>query len=374
MSAGDNIVVACPKCTQKYRVPEKGIGRRVACKKCGQPFRVAVDAPIDEDTLFGWVMEDDPASSSIMGSTSILGSGDVVPPRPVTPARARVELVGVDADGARFSFESDQMFDAHFRRSFPQQCAKCLTREHLNVQNVVWNDDTTMLDLEARTVRSLSYLRRRYSEHWIEHLDAVANLPKPLNRPFPYYVCTDCRPARGVIGVFDPAKTSTACALVVANLSLAVGFFRNNGGRRSKAYQKLLVASRRQRDSQWHSLAVNVRARITQWFCLRDGERFLGYYADADSKGKASGKTGVVLTDRRIVCQTHGLHREFYLQSGGMLRIDADHDAATIAIQQGRDPGTSITTTPLTAGSLAQSLKALDYPWSVQAHVTRKPR
>ena len=48
MATNGDIVVACPKCTQKYRVPETGIGRRAFCKKCGQPFRVAVDAPIDE--------------------------------------------------------------------------------------------------------------------------------------------------------------------------------------------------------------------------------------------------------------------------------------------------------------------------------------
>ncbi len=372
MAANDDIVVACPKCTQKYRVPEAGIGRRAFCKKCGQSFRVAIDAPIDEDTLFGWVMEDDPASESVLGATSIFGHTPVTPPRPKVPVRPRVEFEGLDDDGAYFAFSTDQLFDASFRLSFPQQCANCLTREHLNVKLVVWDDDETGLEVEARTVRSLSYLRRRYHQHWIDHLDPIANQPRPLNQPFPYFVCTDCRAIRPVVGRVTNTEGLIVCRLGISNLSVAAGFLRNNGGRESKGYQKLLVASRRQRDSQWNALPAIVRARIGQWFSLHEGERFLGFYADAESKGPATGKSGLVLTDRRLVCQARGSHREFYLQQGGMLRIVADPTAATIAISQGNDPAASITTTPLSAGSLAHSLKSLEHPWSVRARVSKR--
>jgi len=48
MPADDVIIIACPSCSQKYRVPEHRIGSRAHCKKCGQHFRIATDAPIEE--------------------------------------------------------------------------------------------------------------------------------------------------------------------------------------------------------------------------------------------------------------------------------------------------------------------------------------
>ena len=58
----ETLIVACPTCNQKYRVKSSSVGQRARCKKCGQGFRVSIDQPIDDDTVLGWVMEEEAAS------------------------------------------------------------------------------------------------------------------------------------------------------------------------------------------------------------------------------------------------------------------------------------------------------------------------
>ena len=48
------VVVKCPECGARYRVPEKLRGRKVKCKKCGKPFRIAPppeEQEVGEDLL-----------------------------------------------------------------------------------------------------------------------------------------------------------------------------------------------------------------------------------------------------------------------------------------------------------------------------------
>jgi predicted Zn finger-like uncharacterized protein len=48
------VVVRCPGCAARYRVPEKLIDKKVKCKKCGKPFRIAGPPPAEEeDDLLG---------------------------------------------------------------------------------------------------------------------------------------------------------------------------------------------------------------------------------------------------------------------------------------------------------------------------------
>jgi hypothetical protein len=378
MSADDVIVVACPSCSQKYRVPESRIGHRATCRKCGQKFRIAFDAPIDEDTLIGWVTEGDPGASSVMGGTAIFGAvaGDPAgPPHPKVPSEPRIRFDRIDEAGAHFDFPASRLRDIGLRSSLPQRCVHCLSTENLNVHLLIWGDKLAPSDAlraeeaENRTIRAFSYLRREHGEEWLIRLPGLHFLPSPFDLPFPYYVCGNCGSPRGVTTGVGRSGSEETCLVGLANLSVAAEFYRNNGARGTAAYSKLLVASRQQRDSQWELLPLSVRFRISQWFSLHEGERFLGYYADRDVSRSETGNDGLILTDRRIVCRKRGSHQEFYLNRGGTLDIRAEKTVASIAVRQGSERTARLSSTPLAASSLAKSLKALNLPWTLRANI-----
>jgi len=380
MSADDVIIIACPSCSQKYRVPEAQIGQRAVCKKCGQSFRVAVDSPIDEDTLFGWVMEEtDSSSESVMGSSSIFGAPKAEPPRPrraSVPSTPRIRLVRIDNEGAHFAFPASSLADVGVRDSFPLYCVHCMRRENLNVQLLVWTEALPEKAREAAvraerdTVRPLAYLRREYGPEWVERVVPAAQFSPPFDLPFAYFVCGECRSAPPVMCRVTREESGDTCWVVLANLSLAVDFFRNNGGRDTPAYRSLLMAGRQQRDRQWTALPVDVRACLSKWFALHEGEQFLGYFADRTGGRAVTGDEGLVLTDRRIVHKSGHALREFFLVRGGILEVRADPKWALVTVQQGKEAAASLTVAPLYAGSLAKSLQSLNQPWIIRAHVT----
>ena len=67
----EQVVVRCPQCAQKYRVPLASVGHHGHCKLCHTRFRIAAGPKIDDDTIFAWISEDDPSSGSVAGSTGI---------------------------------------------------------------------------------------------------------------------------------------------------------------------------------------------------------------------------------------------------------------------------------------------------------------
>jgi len=401
MESDELIVIVCPSCSQKYRVPESRIGQRAMCKKCGQRFRIAMEAPIDEDTLFGWVMEGDPGSQSVAGSTAIFDSPvsdaqetRTPAPRPPTnkaPAKAgkadaaspvaaagpRIHFDRIDEIGAYFEFPAERLTDADLRKSFPQRCACCLTRKHLLVHLLIWGDklpgkDALKLrEAEVKTVRSLSSLMSAYAESWFEKLDPVSMLPPPFSLPFPYFVCRECGSVGAVTCHILDHDGREFCQIALSNLSLAAEFYRNNGGRGTPAYNKLVEAAREQKDNQWSSLPFAVRAKISHWFTLQNGETFMGYFADADFSRSEAGAAGLVLTDRRMVYKKYTAIREYDLATGGAVDIETGPSAAMVEITQTDQRTAVLAATPIVAQTLAQSLNALRLPWAIR---TVKPR
>jgi predicted Zn finger-like uncharacterized protein len=402
MAADETIIIACPSCSQKYRVPEKRIGARAMCKKCGQRFKIAVEAPIDEDTLFGWVMEGDPGSESVMGSTAIFDRPTPTPEsepapkpkpkaakKPAAAAKARkaseptkttprVRFDRIDEIGAYVEFPADKLVNRDLRMSFPQRCARCLTTDDLNVHLLIWGDKLPRKDAlklreaEVKTVRSLSALIDTYGERWQDQLDDVDMLPAPFSLPFPYFVCRNCSSVGTVTQHILNHDGREFCQLAIANLSLAAEFYRHNGGGDTPAYKKLLLAARSQRDNQWSSLPFPVRAKISQWFTIQDGETFKGYFADSDFSHSEAGAAGLILTDRRMVYKKYTARREFNLATGGSVEIEASKSAAMIEIAQPNQRTAVLAVTPMAAGSLAKSLKSLDKPWSIHAVTSDK--
>jgi len=380
MSNDDVIIVACPSCSQKYRVPEAQIGQRAVCKKCGESFRIAVDSPIDEDTLFGWVMEDsDSSSESVMGSSSIFGATAAEPPRPrraAVPSTPRSYLAELTDEGAHFTFPASALTDVGVRESFPLYCVHCMRRENLNVQLLVWADVLppeqrgAAIQAERETVRPLAYLRREHGSTWADTVVPAPRFPAPFGQPFAYFVCGECRSAPPIACRVTREQSTLTCRVVLANLSLAVDFFRNNGGRDTPPYRRLLMAGRQQRDRQWTALSVDVRASVSKWFALHEGEQFLGYFADRTGGRPVTGDEGLVLTDRRIVHKSGHTLREFFLVRGGILEVQADPKWAVVTVRQGKEAAAKLTVAPLYAGSMAKSLQSLQQPWTIRAHVT----
>ena len=376
----DAVVAVCPSCSQKYRVQKANVGMRARCKRCGQPFRLLEEPPIDDETIFGWVTEDDPASKSVLGGTGLFGKtfheSTQVPAgnrwvHPPPPDHPRVSLDELNDDGAYFSFAPADLRDRDLRCSFPHRCAQCLGRDDLEMHYVLWaekvpaRDAAMITETETRTHRSLNKLVEQHGLNWFKALQPIDTLPPPFNEPFPFCVCPQCSVIGAVRGRVLMAGVSEICQIIIAHPSLALEFYRNNGGRDTPGYKKLLVASRQRRDNQWKSLAVGIRIKLGQWYRPRSDEKFLGYFTDRDFDQTERGTAGVVLTDKRLIYKKYAALREYVLDKDGTLEIEATRATASVEIQQQDRRAAILATTPLAASSLARTLSTLSKPWKI---------
>ncbi len=379
----DLTVVVCPGCLQKYRVASDRLGRKATCKKCGERFKIAVKPQIDDDTIFGWVTEDDPASSSVMGSTGIFTPSATQAPakrerwsRPKPPAEPRVKFDRIDEIGAYFEFPSYLLEDPALRASFPHRCVHCLGQKDLTVHFLIWGDklprsDALRLnDAENRTVRKLEDIMKRDPVDWFDQLEPISMLPPPFSNPVPYYVCGQCSAIGEVVSHVLSREAMEHCQVAIANLSIALDFFRNNGGRSEPEYKELQTASRQQKDDQWRRLPFAVRAKISQWFSLEEEEKFLGYFPDEDFSRSETGSAGLILTDKRMVYKKYASHRQYPLAKGGKLFIETDRAAAMAEISQKDERDAMLTVKPQAATHLAKLLTHQSQPWEIKVHTS----
>lgn len=377
--SGNVIVAQCPSCSQKYRIPQARVGHRAKCKNCGQIFKILEEPPIDDDTVFGWVTHDDPASQSVMGATGVFGArfnaATQVPVQngwvhPTPPDDPRVRFETVDDEGAVFSFDSSLLRESDLRCSFPHRCAQCLSRDDLEIHLLVWLDKIPVQDAaqinesETRSHRSLLQLKNEHGLGWFDALEPVVGVPAPYHLPFCYCICPQCSVIGAVRCRVEAKGDVERCRLIITHPAIALEFYRNNGGRNAPGYQKLLVAARQRRDNQWKALAVGVRQKLSQWYKPRSDERFLGYYADRDFDSER-GSAGLVLTDKRIVYKKFHALREYSLERGGVIDIDATRSRANIEIVQKDQRDAILSTTPLVASALARTLNNLKKPWQI---------
>ena len=377
----DVTVVVCPRCGQKYRVPRDRLGARARCKKCNQGFRIAENEPIDDDTICGWVTEDDPSSASVLGATGMLEAAAPKPKEATTritpyqqkppPGEPRISFERIDEVGAYFEFPIESLQDADLRASFPHRCVNCLTKTSLFCHLLIWGgklprqDAFNLKEMESRTVRRLDELLFQYKSSWFEHLEPLDVLPPPFNEPMPYFVCEHCSSVGEITTHTLNHGDQEFCQIGIANLTIAVEFYRNNGGRGTPGYQKLLVAGRQQRDNEWQQLPFAVRSKISQWFKLEENEQFLGFYADQDFAHAERGASGLVLTDRRMVYKKYAAHREYVLENGGEVYVEATRAVATISISQPGQREASLQSHPLAASSFARTLNDMNYSWQI---------
>lgn len=91
-----NMIISCPSCPQKLRVPEELFGRPVKCPKCGATFEAASPAPAVEQ-LEGAAQGLDPASP-VAPTRETLDNRDEASPVPDEP---HVRKVRRDAEPSR---------------------------------------------------------------------------------------------------------------------------------------------------------------------------------------------------------------------------------------------------------------------------------
>ena len=277
----DAFVAVCPSCSQKYRITRDKIGMRARCRRCGQTFKLLDEPPIDDETIFGWVTEDDPSSSSVLGGTGIFSSSfnesTQVPVgnrwvHPTPPPHPRVKLESMADEGVSFVFSPNQLDDRDFLVSFPHRCVQCLSRDALELHYVVWIDKTSAIDAalisetETRTHRSLGKLLDEHGLKWFKALEPSGTFRAPFNAPLVYCICPQCSVPGAVRGRVIRHGMEEMCQLIIAHPSVALEFFRNNGGKNEPEYKKLLVFSRQRRGNQWKSLAIGIRNRIGKWY------------------------------------------------------------------------------------------------------------
>ncbi len=376
------VVILCPNCMQKYRVRPENMGRSAVCKRCGQRFKLTDKPPLDDETVFGWICAEDPEGTSVMGATSIfsppVGSTAAVSRRrrPQPPDSPRVRFVRVDRNGACFEFPAQLLGNADLRWSFPQRCVHCLSPKDLAVHLLVWGDklprgDALRLqEAEMRSARSLDRLVEHDPDGWFDNLEPIVMLPKPFCLPFVYYVCHECSAIGEVLCQVETRAGADVCQLTISNLTVALDFYRNNGGRGEAGYQRLLIVRQQQKDNQWENLPYAVRTRISHWFTRQTDEKFLGFYADEDFSRAESGAAGLVLTDRRVVYKKYAACRDYAVRLGGRVYVEATPARATVELaQDGKDDAVCVLR-PLAAGALARSLSELSPAWKITVNTS----
>lgn len=375
----EEVVVRCPSCSQKYRVPRASVGHHGRCKKCQTRFRIVDQADIDEDTVCAWITNENPSSASVMGSTGIFhGSPEPQNMDSSEPARAAegaahgpmVKLIRVDSEGAHFEFPTAALAGETLRNAFPRKCVGCGTRSDLIVHLVYWRDRMSpheALTWQARQdspAGKLVAFSHANEPALLKQLPAARGLPLPFSLPFPLFSCEFCRPSREVRGRVASHEGREVCRLAITSLSIAVDFFRDNGGRHTVEYHRL-IEERDQHVDAWRGLDGRIRHRIAQWFSPVEGEQFVGFFRDAEFAPLEAGASGMVLTNRRLIFKKYAACREYPLHTSGRIEIIPKGGQTTVHIYERGERPAVLRLEPTAAEDLAGNLRRLHCRWTV---------
>ncbi len=376
------LVIACPTCAQKYKVGPERAGHRARCKKCGQTFRIEAEERIDDDTILGWVMQDEPSAQSVLGSTSIfqpptesttarrptLEKWKIPPP----PDKPRVRFDRINEQGAHFEFPAAELRRSGVRASFPYKCVHCLQNAALEVRLIVWADKMErqgafhVREVQTKAHGRLDQMLRTNQSRWFEQVEPLSVLPPPFCNPFPYFSCHKCGTVDDVTSKVVIRNGEDFCRLTIANFEIACDFFRNNGGEHAPGYQALLDASQRSGDDRWQRLAFAVRNRISHWYKPHEGEHFLAFFRDSDFQRTETGAAGLLLTNQRLIFKKYKTSCEYDIKTSGRLEIEADRKNATVRITQSGGREATLHSNPVAASHLAKTLAKMPNPWEVK--------
>lgn len=383
MAMSEYVVVRCSSCSQKYRVTLSSIGRKARCRKCNTPFVIGKEKPVDDDTIVAWLTDEDPSSESVMGSTGIFQSSEVAPGQPaegtgeelaVSAAGGRAEravrLRKIKVDGAHFSFPAAALAGEELRNSFPRKCVGCGSRGDLEVHLLYWpermvpHDRTHWADRVNAALGKLESFANSSDQALLKQLPRTRHVAKPFSLPFPVFACEYCDVSKEVEAHVLARERGEACRLRIASLAIAVGFFRNNGGRGCSAYHRLIEERDLRRDP-WRELDPRLRRRVSQWFEPQAGERFVRFFCDTEFSALDSGRAGIVVTDRRLVFRLHAACEGYLLDQDARVELFRKGDLAIVHIYQEGHPPAVAKLDLLAVDELMATLEKLGCRWAV---------
>jgi hypothetical protein len=329
----ENILVMCPGCSLKFKVPVHLIGKRARCNDCQTIFVLEAPREMLEDTVAEWLFEgavppkpvDSTAGTPVKkpadeaaakgGQTAVQASS-----APTEGRRASVEpvrLERIDEMGAYFEFPAERLPDYQLRGSLPRKCIACSSPDNLTVHLLVWTDrlpprdQLRWQDVQMQSAGTLSQYEGQTLEEFLGRLPQIKMLPAPYSLPLPYYVCPDCSAVGEILTHVLAHGQKEYCQIMIANLEVAADFLAANGGADSEDYHMVLEAWQRQKEDPWRTLSLGVRNRLGNWFQKKAGERFVEYYPDAEFVKAELGTAGVILTNQRAIYKKFAALREF---------------------------------------------------------------
>lgn len=375
----EHVLVICPGCNLKFKVPVHLIGKRARCNDCQTIFVLEAPAEMLEDTVAEWLfdaavppkpMDSAPtASQAPAGKTAVQSPTAPGTPRPqpvpvgkVAPANPAgatkppaapavsapsaskalelVRLERIDEMGAYFEFPADRLPDSQLRSSMPRKCLGCGSNARLRVHLLVWTDrlpardQLRVQDAENQSAGMLAQYEGQTVEEFLGRLPQVKALGMPYCLPFPYYVCPDCSTIGEILTHVLAHGQREYCQVMIANLEVAAEFLANNGGADSEDYQMVLESWQRQKEDPWRTLALGTRNRLSNWFEKHSGERFVEYFPDAEFSKAELGNAGIILTNRRAIYRKYSAKREFEMSKATNLRCTSSDTKWQMEISQ----------------------------------------
>lgn len=373
----EHVLVVCPGCNLRFKVPVHLLGKRARCNDCQTIFALEAPAGMLEDTVAEWLFDATlppkaagksvPAPSAIASQASAPAQsvGVAQPAAQVGPESAGTDvqpaatattsptaapaspglfepmrLERIDDMGAYFEFPAERLPDYQLRSSMPRKCLGCSTNRNLRVHLLVWTDrlpardQLRVQDAEAQAAGTLAQYDGQSIEEFLGRLPQVRALPVPYSLPFPYYICPDCSPVGEILTHVLAHGQREYCQVMIANLEVAAEFLANNGGADSEDYQMVLEAWQQQKEDPWRTLALGVRNRLTNWFQRQSGERFVEYFPDADFSKAELGNAGIILTNRRAIYRKYSALREFVMNKATNLRCTSGETKWQLEISQ----------------------------------------
>jgi hypothetical protein len=360
----ENILVVCPGCSLKFKVPVHLIGKRARCNDCQTIFVLEAPAEMMEDTVAEWLFEGavppKPIDSAAGGKP--VKAGAPAPAQPAggptktaaqaavhaapapaeahTSAAGAVRLERIDDMGAYFEFPAERLPDYQLRGSLPRKCIACSSQESLRVQLLVWTDrlpprdQLRLQESQASAAGMLADYQGQPLEEYLGRLPQVKMLPVPYSLPLPYYVCPDCSTVGEVFTHVLAHGQKEFCQIMIANLEVAADFLMANNGADSEDYHMILEAWQRQKEDPWRTLSLGVRNRLSNWFEKKTGERFIEYYPDAEFSKAELGTAGLILTNHRGIYKKFAALREFDMNKATNLRCTQGPDKWQLELSQ----------------------------------------
>lgn len=377
----ENILVMCPGCSLKFKVPVHLIGKRARCNDCQTIFVLEAPAGMLEDTVAEWLFEGavppKPIDSAIGTPAKAAGGAAAktdaaaavqARPHPAEAGKVTVEpvrLERIDEMGAYFEFPAERLPDYQLRGSLPRKCIACSSPDHLRVVSLVWTDrlppreQLRFQEAHVQVAGMLEQYEGQSLEEFLGRLPQNKMLPVPYSMPFPYYVCPDCSTIGEILTHVLSHGQKEYCQIMISNLEVAADFLAANGGADSEDYHMVLEAWQRQKEDPWRTLSLGVRNRLGNWFEKGPGERFVEYFPDAEFCKTELGTAGVILTNRRAIYKKFAAKREFDMNKPTNLRCVQGPDKWNMEISQagGTRPAT-ISLSPQAGTRFVQKCRA----------------